>query len=65
MGVRTFSAHSIEQYLLACCYDSSQETDESNIRYDLHILLNSICLPDVMTHHKKLINQISDMIVNL
>ncbi|KRZ72256.1 hypothetical protein T10_13497, partial [Trichinella papuae] len=27
------SAHSIEQYLLACCNDSSQETDESNIRY--------------------------------
>ncbi|KRX28669.1 hypothetical protein T05_14484 [Trichinella murrelli] len=26
-------AHSIEQYLLVCCTDSSQETDESNIRY--------------------------------
>ncbi|KRZ02877.1 hypothetical protein T11_4136 [Trichinella zimbabwensis] len=35
MGETTVSVHSIEQYLLACCNDSSQETDESNIRYHL------------------------------
>ncbi|KRZ03199.1 hypothetical protein T11_8936 [Trichinella zimbabwensis] len=33
MGEINLSAHSIEQYLLACCNDSSQETDESNSRY--------------------------------
>ncbi|KRZ00718.1 hypothetical protein T11_17945 [Trichinella zimbabwensis] len=33
MSETTVSAHSVEQYLLDCCNDSSQETDESNIRY--------------------------------
>ncbi|KRZ10343.1 hypothetical protein T11_16461, partial [Trichinella zimbabwensis] len=33
MGDINLNAHSIEQYLLACCNDSSQQADESNIRY--------------------------------
>ncbi|KRY95699.1 hypothetical protein T11_4325 [Trichinella zimbabwensis] len=41
MGEINLSAHSIEQYLLACCNDSSQQADESNIRYGVEIFLRT------------------------